>query len=880
MMQHAALLAGLMVCASILPSHSSEPVPRAVLEFLGQHCTDCHDGSTQKGGINLELEQIRWDSRADTGLLERVHQAIEKGEMPPKKKSRPPLDQSRLVLEWIDQGLVSQAPRQGTVFRRLNRAEYLRTVQRLFVGNFQLPAGFPEDSRAHGFDNVAEKLTLSPTLLESYGESAALIADRIFRLPRSASSRRQAIPLKEMLLQERDFGGTTTLLRNEAMRFALRGERSGPLSFRAPISANYRLHLKVAAVHPTSGQPMTLKIVSGGTDRLVPVDSTRAKDAVVELPVFEGGKIEFEFLEARSRFLTRGWFKRLRSELREQLEKDPRLLAAWLSFHEERTDKNGNVWMELRDSARPQGRRTDESIQRDYLARVLPEALASVVVTPEQVSPETVERLLDCMTRAEWFYGYAWNLYNFEKGPAIDLYALEIEGPLEQVQGPDDVAAKRTRAALIGNPPGQPGDADWLRHCVNLILQGAFRRAPEDAERMAYESLARAHLDDGYTAEEALNLVLRASLVSPHFLYREANQGGALPLHHLASRLSYFLSQGPPDPSLITAAENGSLARQEVLRSHALRLLGRPEVSAFVKNFTGQWLGTANLSRITPAPQLGKFDSRHLDGLTKEVEMLFEEILRENRPLSDFIDPDFTFTNFIVAKQIYGISLPVPAKGEQDSGMVRVSLPRGERRGGLLGMAGTMMATANGVDTQPVIRGKWVLENILGDPPPPPPPSVPAITPDTRGARTIRDLMAAHTTEESCAGCHRKLDPPGFLLENFDAIGNWRDHYPIHSVDKNGKNVSQEGPAVNASARLADGSEMRDVTDLKRYVVNHIEQFAGCVAEKLFTYGAGRVPNYAERKELHAASKQVLAAQEGFRDLLLAVVETEAFRSR
>jgi hypothetical protein len=268
--------------------------------------------------------------------------------------------------------------------------------------------------------------------------------------------------------------------------------------------------------------------------------------------------------------------------------------------------------------------------------------------------------------------------------------------------------------------------------------------------------------------------------------------------------------------------------------------------------------------------------------------MTLSEALEKNLPLVDLIDPDFTFTNTRVGRDIYALGkewvTQVASKSDNTSDAsgptFRIEIPRGGRMGGLLGMAGIMMATANGVDTQPVVRGKWVLENILGDPPPPPPASVPAITPDTRNANTIRELMAAHTANEKCAGCHKKLDPPGFVLENYDAIGKWRDAYPLHIIGPNGKVTTKPGPAVNAASVMPDGTALHDVTDLKRYVREHLDQFAGCLAEKLFTYATGRTPSYADRKELHLAANKVLGAKGGFRDLLLMVIETEAFRMR
>lgn len=204
--------------------------------------------------------------------------------------------------------------------------------------------------------------------------------------------------------------------------------------------------------------------------------------------------------------------------------------------------------------------------------------------------------------------------------------------------------------------------------------------------------------------------------------------------------------------------------------------------------------------------------------------------------------------------------------------LIRVSLGRDSPYGGILGQASVMMATANDVETQPVLRGVWVLENVLGDPVPPPSTNVPAITPDTRGAKTVRDLMAAHTVEESCAGCHRRIDPQDFVLENFDPIGRWRTHYPAWKEEG-----LQQGPAVHASATMPDGTVLESVTDLKDDVIEHIDDFGRCLAEKLMTYATGRRLSYADRDEIAGIVQDHAAAGGGFQDLLIALVLSDAF---
>ena len=191
-----------------------------------------------------------------------------------------------------------------------------------------------------------------------------------------------------------------------------------------------------------------------------------------------------------------------------------------------------------------------------------------------------------------------------------------------------------------------------------------------------------------------------------------------------------------------------------------------------------------------------------------------------------------------------------------------------------------MMATANGVDTQPVLRGVWLLENVFGESPPPPPSGVPAIEPDTSGATSIRELLSRHQADATCAACHRRIDPLGFALENFDPVGRWRTHYPVYEKQKNGKLVTRNGPKVDAKGTLPDGTQIRGVSGLKKYLVDNIDQFSSCLAEKLLVYGTGRPMNYADRQVVKRLVADVTKQGNGFRHLIIAIVLSESFRTK
>ncbi len=258
----------------------------------------------------------------------------------------------------------------------------------------------------------------------------------------------------------------------------------------------------------------------------------------------------------------------------------------------------------------------------------------------------------------------------------------------------------------------------------------------------------------------------------------------------------------------------------------------------------------------------------------EEVEHFFTEILTQNLPMTDFIDPDFHYTTPTFAKDNYQYtSRDTASEGSSSmmasqSGLQKLPLERGGRFGGLLTQSAIMTATANGVDTQAVLRGVWVLENIMGTPPPDPPKSVPALTPDIRGATTPREMLAAHMGDTSCAGCHRRIDPIGFMLENFDPVGNWRELWPKIDVP------------IDSTGVLPDGTQINDITDFKAWLVDHIDLFSMCVSEKLMTYATGRVPNYAERHEIERIVKENHRNGNGFRDLFLALVTSETFRTK
>jgi len=252
-----------------------------------------------------------------------------------------------------------------------------------------------------------------------------------------------------------------------------------------------------------------------------------------------------------------------------------------------------------------------------------------------------------------------------------------------------------------------------------------------------------------------------------------------------------------------------------------------------------------------------------------EVETTFKEILQKNMSVLEFIDPNFIYTDSVIGKEVYKLKkTPKAGKGK----VAKVSIPRGTTQGGILSMPAVMMATANGVDTEPVLRGVWILENVLGTPPPEPPKGVPALPPDTTGAKSPRDKLNKHMASASCKSCHEDIDPMGFVLENFDPVGRWRETYP-----KVGKG---KGMKIDSSATMPNGTKLNDVRDLKRFLVKNPEYFTGCLARKLMEYATGRHLNYREKKIVNDIVAKNIASGNKFHDLVLDLIDSEVFRAR
>ena len=761
---------------------------------------------------NLRLDEA--PGREDHEKWRRVRDYVARGVMPPKVTPKQPEAAER---ERFVEAIETAA---GPRVRRLNRIEYLNTLRDLFqIREIRLPPTFPEETNDFDFDTTAEGMYVTPALLDAYLEVATDLADRMVPLPgmpqvRSVSTR-ENIGQDEARTRFWTREGDDAGLYFSGLNLAGWSGGFWDTGFTAPASGVYRVSLtaNAEAAKGADGKPLRLGFYALNVgDYDLPKRALRAR-----LPL--AGSLEVTNREPEV----------VHAEVR--LEKGEK-------FH---------VYCDNR------------------LTKQYPPALMR-----EPGNTADLRQLLKVYLQESLDSGE----------PTIRFERMVIEGPV----GP----LPRQQAFLKHEAPRQ--DPAYIEAVLAPLAERAFRRPLTAREREELIASVLAHMAKAAAPELGIHYGIRRILTSPQFLYREVGEG-ELDGYGLASRLSYFLWSSMPDADLLAAARSGLLSEREVLRAQLLRMSANPKARQFVKHFTGQWLGNRKASSVMVC------DTRHVwselirHGMVRGTEMFFDEVLQRNLSIRTFLDSDFTYANepMRIAWGVPGNEVDL-RRLEADR---RQSLlwPEPERldltelgpeipahvagRGGVLGLSSVLAATGDGVDSSPILRGVWVLENLLGTPPPPPPSDVPALVADTSQAQTVREILAAHKKVESCAVCHRNIDPIGLALETYDAVGGWRTAYYREDVEP------EDRTPVDARATLPDGTALDGPADLKRYLLARSHQLTRGLTEKLLLYATGRSSLTAEDRR---TVRQIVDAEPaegyGFRDLLIAVVQSEAFRRK
>ena len=826
---------------------SASPVPAThVLSHLESSCLDCHDADTAEG--KLAIPALGTDL-SDASVREKfalMHDRVAKGQMPPDAGDLP--DDKRAALLSALSDFVEQADRadvaaNGRVpLRRLNRREYEHTLRDiLLLPNLDIGDRLPEDRTRDGFNKSAEGLDFSRIQLEAALDAAeaalrAAVADGVAPQP----------PDTFTAISKNLFGGQ---------------------AFGEPVAQFFAKDSQK-------------------------VDKPEADDAEVECAIFRSAYWPYHgyprgFVAKRS-----GVYRvRFKARAVHQMENFTLVPAPQ------------PVPMTFRARA-PSGPDVSGDVQ----------AVGGLFdIAPEGGDYETTVLLKNGQTIEYSLLGLAVPLARNVNGgeptyrfpplppgghPGVAFKSLEITGPL-----PPDAWPPASHRVLFGDlpfraaPAGASPAVEVLASDPEADARRLFRRfaaaalvtpLPEE-DITAYEALIITAIRGGTGFTQAMLAGYRAVLCSPEFLYLEDPRSrdvsrGSGDLLPLAQRLSYFLWDTRPDSDLIAKAASGDLGRPEVLRAEVDRHIDDPRFSRFIKNFTDYWLDLRNLRRDEPDIRLYpeyRFDDYLVESMGMETRAFVTAMIRENMPAAAIVDSEFLFANDRLARH-YSLE---PLSGHA---VRKVPVPPGSPLGGLLTQAAIQKVTANGTNTSPVLRGAWVMTRLLGQPPPKPPESVPAVEPDIRGAKTIRDLLAMHTKDASCASCHKLFDPVGFALETFDICGGWRERYrgleegdPVTGIDRAGHDFSYRlAHPVDPRGSLPDGRTFSDIKSLKALLADSSRQLASNLLHQFTAYATGGPVRFSDRRDIEAILDA--CAADGYRagDLLHGFVASGIFRGR
>jgi mono/diheme cytochrome c family protein len=785
---------------AVAPSTQAAATPaNAPQAMLKQYCISCHNARTQSGG--LALDTVSLDSvAADAEIWEKVIRKVRAGLMPPAGMPRPPqadLGAFAAAVENAIDRAAAASPQPGHVpLHRLNRAEYANAIRDLLALEVDASTLLPADNSSRGFDNIADVLGVSPSLLEAYVSAAAKVGRLAVGDPQAAPNQ-ITYPVKSDVSQNQTLDGLPL------------GTRGGMIvTHHFPLDGEYAF--RVALKRSTGG-------VFGGAA------------AGQQLEVTVNGRPVKRFLldEAPG------------SAFRQGRGAGP-AAAPPTDAIEERVRMDGRLEFRLDVTAGPQ-----------TIAVAFPQPAY-------EANEDLVRRPLSTTYNANIATQYGYTT-------VPHLASLTITGP-SNAAGAGDTPSRRR--IFVCRPESDAREAECARRILSTLVQRAFRRPPQEADLQSLLGFFQQGRDGSGSFDAGIELALRRILADPEFIFRfEPAPAGVQPGDRyrisdtaLASRLSFFLWSSIPDDELLTLAIAGKLQDPAVLDQQTRRMLGDPKARTLVTNFAGQWLHLRALKSARPDDGLfPDFDDNLRQAFQRETELLFETVLRENRPVVELLDADYTFVNERLAKH-YGI----PHVYGPDFRRVRVA---SDARRGLLGHGSLLLVTSAPNRTSPVIRGTWILQNLLGSPPPVPPPDVPGLEErPTATARSVRERLQQHRSSPACAGCHQIMDPIGLSLEHYDAIGRWRSE--------------DEGVPIDASAQLVDGTRIDGPDSLRRALLDRSDVFVASLTEKLLMYGIGRETTHADMPAVRAIMQG--AARQGYRlsDLVLGVVRSVPFQWR
>ena len=834
--------------------------------FIEQHCASCHDDIEKKGDLDLTALALNPQDPKNFAEWVKVHDRVSTGEMPPKDKKRPPAGEVEKFVGTLSSTLISAertafASEGRATRRRLNRYEYENAVRDLLGAPWlQIRDSLPEDGEAFRFNKIGEALDVSHVQMQRYLNAAEYAL--------------RQVAAKQI---ERPKGGVTRYYAREQRSF------TGPMKFSAFNTSPER------ATFPVLGVAAQTDVRAGKA----PVTVGAADPATRELEGVGVVASTYEPLEPK--------FIQFKAPVAGHYRLRFNAFSVWVGPTKQTDPKKPDRWWipDLDNVTR--GRRAEPiTIYSETQPRLL-RWLGTFDATPDPAVNELDVWLLEGETirpdAARLFRSRPgagrWQNPLAEKDgqPGVVFRWMEVEGPLLEKW------PTAGHELLFGNLPLKKSDRPGVglevvsaRPAVDApkllknFLQHAYRQPVPASEVKRFLPVVERTLKSGASFSDAMIAGYTAVLCSPEFISLE-EKPGKLDDYAIASRLSFFLGNTAPDPELRALAAKGSLHRPDVLRAQTDRLIDGPKSRQFVDAFLDYWLDLRRI--VATAPDEGLYPDYYLDDLLSESSLLetqlfFAELLRGDLPARNIVAADFAMVNEKLAAH-YGLP---PVEGVA---LRKVALPANSLRGGLLTQASVLKVTANGTTTSPVLRGAWIMERILGQPPPPPPASVPAVEPDIRGTATIRDQLAKHRTQESCAACHAKIDPAGFALEAFDVMGGMRDRYramgegaaPAPGLGRGGQKFAFHlALPVDCSGELWDGRKFTDVRDLKRMLLEDERPIARNLARQLIVFATGAPVRFSDRAAVERILDRAKASGYGVRTLVREIVQSELFLNK
>ena len=826
---------------------ASAATPQRAL--IDRYCVTCHNERLRAGGLALDVLDVSRVADAPQ-IWEQVVLKLRGGMMPPAGRPRPDGQAYDGFREWLEAELDRAAAatiEPGRVpTHRLNRAEYANAVRDLLALEVDAASLLPADDTGHGFDNLAGTLALSPVLMERYLSAAR----RISRLA-------VGDPTIGPGFTSQVYGVPITMTQNDRMSEDLPfGSRAGlAVRHRFPLDGEYVITIRLKRsvyeyiVNLDEVHDLDLRIDGRRVARFTVGGAAPGKPAPV---TFSG-----TFVAAgESEFPSQDWDDYRTgadADLAVRVPVRAGTRTVGVSFVGKSWEQEGVLQPPLREYGATVTETTDTSPRPEG------PGVESVAIDGPHAATgpgETASRARIFVCRPDGDLGAA-------RAPSREA-SRDLAGRTSPNGGAGLAGSLRR-----GGQSTRAREDACARETLATLARRAYRRPVDDADiapLLAFYRTGRAA--DGF--EVGIRMAIERLLIDPEFLFRiERDPKGIAPGVpyrladlELASRLSFFLWSSIPDDELLDAAARGRLSDSAERERQVRRMLADARSRALIDNFAGQWLSLRSVEGIAPDPNLfPDFDENLREALRQETELFVESHLRADRSVVDLLRADHSFLNERLARH-YGIP------GVTGSHYRRVTLPD-DRRGGLLGHGSILAATSYGNRTSPVLRAKWLLENVLGTPPAPPPPDIPPLPAGGEAGepRTVRERLAQHRRNAACAICHAPMDPLGFALENFDAVGAWR--------------TRDAGLPVDASAVLADGTTAFDgPAGLRRVLLDRSEQFVETVTEKLLTYALGRGLEHYDRSVIRAIVRD--AADDDYRwsSLILGIVESTPFRMR